>query len=136
VAVAAVVLFGVLAAGGVVVATHVAFEQSVNQAVGETLDEPRYEELGLVVVRAEFDGRPLLSVVDEQQVTVVVTRDADRQYPALSDELARRIETQTGRQVSVVVQFVERQTASDRVIGLSRDTSPKHDKTVGPVTRP
>ncbi|WP_256296390.1 TIGR00341 family protein [Haloarchaeobius salinus] len=130
VVVVAVALLAVVAVCGVVVAAHAGFEQSVNQAVGETLEEPRYEELGLVVVRAQFDGRPVVSVVDEQQVTVVVTRDADGQYPALHRTLEARIEERTGREVAVVVQFVERQTASDRRAGhpLPGGASPTHDK--------
>ncbi|WP_440988691.1 TIGR00341 family protein [Haloarchaeobius baliensis] len=115
VAVVAVVLLAVVALCGAVVAAHVGFEQSVNQAVGETLEEPGYEELELVVVQTQFDGQPLVSVVDEQQVTVVVTRDADRRYPDLHERLDARVEAQTGRDVSVVVQFVERQSASDRL---------------------
>ncbi|WP_458210778.1 TIGR00341 family protein [Haladaptatus sp. NG-SE-30] len=102
------IILGVLfvTAGGAV-STHVAFERSVNVAVGETLSQPGYDELALLEVRSQFND-DLLSE-QPQEVTVVVRRPPDKGYPHVSDRLERRISEKTGRRVAVSVEFVERQ---------------------------
>jgi len=42
-------------------------------------------------------------------VTVTLTRPAGRRYPALSRSIAERVAADTGREVTVVVAFVDQQ---------------------------
>ncbi|WP_266083356.1 TIGR00341 family protein [Haladaptatus caseinilyticus] len=106
VAIALLVLF--VTAGGAV-STHVGFEQSVNEVVGETLSHQQYQELTLMEVRAEFNQGILSN--NPQEVTVVVKRPPGQNYPRVSEQLKNRISTKTGRQVTVSVEFVDRQQA-------------------------
>ncbi len=105
-----VVLGGAFVGSGVVVATHIGFEQDVNEAATEVLAHERYDALELVSVHTKFDAQ-LLSNNPDQEVTVVVSRPADRAYPDLSDRFAARIAATTDRRVTVSVEFRERQTA-------------------------
>jgi uncharacterized membrane protein len=106
VAITLTVLF--VTAGGAV-STHVGFEQSVNEVVGKTLDQQQYKELALLEVRAEFNQGILSN--NPQEVTVVVKRPPDQNFPRVSKQLKNRISAKTGRHVTVSVEFVDRQQA-------------------------
>lgn len=95
---------------GTVVSAHIVFEQQVNQATGDVLSDDRYEDLDLIAVRSEFSGTPPVTLSRDQQITVVVGRAADREYPELSRAIARNVASETGRDVTVVIEFVEQQT--------------------------
>jgi uncharacterized hydrophobic protein (TIGR00341 family) len=101
-------LGGVLAGAGGLVATHTQFEQQVNRVTADVLAADRYAALDLRAVRTQFGGTPL-PLARAEVATVVVGRPADRTYPALGREIGRQIAAETGRTVEVVVEFVERQ---------------------------
>ena len=111
-AASALVVLAVLAGTGWAVAGHVAFEQEVNGAAADVLAAERYDALSLVAVRTEFAVPDPLPRDRTQQVTVVVTRPVDRPYPSLSRALAAAVVDETGREVRVVVEFVEQQTSA------------------------
>jgi hypothetical protein len=102
------VLLAVVAAPSAAIADHVAFENTANDVMQETLERPAYRDLSLVSVRAEFSDLGLLGAT--QTVTVRVTRPVDRPYPGLADELGGRLSERTGERVVVSVEFVEQQT--------------------------
>ncbi|WP_049895495.1 DUF389 domain-containing protein [Halopiger xanaduensis] len=107
----------VLAGAGFVLGTHVSFQSDVNDEVRTVLEEEPYEELTLADVQTDFHDGGL--VADETSVTVVVQRPADAPYPALASDLEARLEAQTGQNVAVAVEFVDRSTAGDDRGGAS-----------------
>lgn len=102
-----VVLLGAFAVPAVAMADHVSLETTANEVVQETLDRPTYRELSLLSVRAEFEvlGRP----TGPTEVTIVVSRPADAAYPDLATTIGERVAERTSGDVSVTVEFVERQ---------------------------
>ncbi len=106
-AVVAIVLLVLFVTAGGAIATHVGFERSVNQAVGETLEQQQYHSLALMEVQTEFNERMVSK--QPQKVTVVVSRPPDQNFPKASTQLKKRIATGTNREVTVEVEFVERQ---------------------------
>lgn len=101
-------LSAVFLGAGALMAVHVSFENTVNTEVQTVLRGGEYEELELVEVSTEFTDAGL---VDRgQRVTVVVARPSNGVYPFLAEDLGRRIESATGRQVVVEVEYIERQT--------------------------
>ncbi|MFC7045095.1 TIGR00341 family protein [Halobacteriaceae archaeon GCM10025711] len=100
---ATLVVLGAVAGGALW--QHVGFENEVNQAAQDVLDDPEYRSLELVSVRTQFqNGRP----GDAQEVTVVLNRPADESYPDLARALGDRVTDRTGRLVAVEIQFVDR----------------------------
>jgi uncharacterized hydrophobic protein (TIGR00341 family) len=106
-AVVAIMLLVLFVTAGGAVATHVGFERSVNQAVGETLEQQQYQSLALMEVQTEFNERMVSN--QPQKVIVVVSRPPDQNFPKASTQLKKRIATRTNREVTVEVEFVERQ---------------------------
>ncbi|WP_458189849.1 TIGR00341 family protein [Haladaptatus sp. NG-WS-4] len=106
-AVVALLLLLLFVTAGGAVSTHVAFERSVNVAVGETLGQQQYDELALLEVRTQFNDDMLSN--RPQEVTVVVRRPPDKDFPRLDDQPKERISAKTGRKVTVSVEFIERQ---------------------------
>lgn len=104
-----VILASVFAGAGGVVATHVVFEQSVNDAVGELLEEERYEELELLSTRTGFESTLPSKSNDPPQVTIVASRPVGESYPGFARRVAARVEAATGRRVQVDVRFVDEQ---------------------------
>jgi uncharacterized hydrophobic protein (TIGR00271 family) len=102
-----VVLLGAFAVPAVAMVEHVSLETTANEVVQETLDRPTYRELSLLSVRAEFQvlGRP----TGPTEVNVVVSRPADSAYPDLATTIGERVAERTRGDVSVTVEFVERQ---------------------------
>jgi len=115
------VLVATLLVSGGLVAAQIGFERQANDAAGDALAAERYADLELVSVSTSFRLRAPVSVGDEQRVTVVVARPADRPYPALSRTIADRIERATGREATVAVEFVERQTATPEPSAAAAD---------------
>ncbi|MFB6079578.1 MAG: DUF389 domain-containing protein [Haloferacaceae archaeon] len=105
-----VVLGAVVVGAGGLVASHVAFERDANRVASDVLAEDRYADLELVSVRAAFEGEPPFSVTERKEVTVVVGRPADRNFPVLARTIGERLEADTSRDVTVVLEFVEHRT--------------------------
>ncbi|SHG93551.1 hypothetical protein [Halobaculum gomorrense] len=105
-AVALVLAATFCAAGALVV--QIAFEQGANAAADDVVSQDRYSSLELVSVSVAFGIPGPVSVVDEREVTVVVSRPADRPYPNLARTLSAHIERETGRSVTVTVEYLER----------------------------
>jgi uncharacterized hydrophobic protein (TIGR00341 family) len=101
-----VVLLAFFAVPTVAMAEHVRVENTANGAVQDTLERPDYRELSLRSVTAEFTGLGLLG--SEREVSVVVSRPADRSYPGLATDIGRTLERRTGTDVAVSIEFVER----------------------------
>ncbi len=108
---------------GVLTGTNVAFTWQVDQEVEATLSEPAYEDLTLRDVQATYGGWTWGRATPE--VTVTVSRAADRSYSDLADGIESRVERRTGRDVRVTVEFVETRTV---------DSSPSGN--VGAIRKP
>lgn len=116
VALAAVVLVTVVVGG--VVARQSGFENTTNEAIASVLEDPRYDRLELLSSHVSFGDFGLLGATRE--VTVRLRRPTDVPYPTLSARLESRVAAATGTNVSVTVEFVERQNAGvapDRRLG-------------------
>ncbi len=109
-----VLLLGALVATGFAITGQATFENEVNGAVDDVLDEEEYEDLELTRIRTDF---VLIPGSDSPTVQVVVYRPADRAYPQLPEELAEAITDATGRDVLLRVEFVDR---------LEHDTEQSH----------
>ncbi|MFC7203515.1 TIGR00341 family protein [Haloferax namakaokahaiae] len=95
---------------GVLLTTHIAFENQTTGAVQSVLDGPEYDALELASIRVDFDT---LGVGDStREVTVTVRRPADQPYPALGPQLSQAISVATGAEVRVVVEFEDEQRVS------------------------
>jgi uncharacterized hydrophobic protein (TIGR00341 family) len=101
-----VVLLAFFVAPTVPMVEHVRVENTANGAVQDTLERPEYRELTLRSITTEFTGMGLSS--SEREVSVVVERPADRNYPGLATDIGRTLERRTGTNVSVTIEFVER----------------------------
>lgn len=104
VAVAALLIVGTVGVGALTY-SHMQFEQPAKTVVQNTVEEPRYEDLDLVQVRAEFAG--LSSTVGPPRVTVTLSRPSNRQYPSLASDLEERIERRTDTDVDVRIVYRE-----------------------------
>ncbi|WP_336024690.1 DUF389 domain-containing protein [Halobellus salinisoli] len=100
----ALALVAAVLASGALFTAQASFENEVNSAVGDVLDDEAYDDLELVQTRAEFVVVPGSSPPD---VRVVVHRPADEPFPDLAADLGGVIEDRTGREVNVGVEFVE-----------------------------
>jgi uncharacterized membrane protein len=110
-AVAVAVLLVLFAGFGGLLADQIVFDNEVNGAVEEALDEERYAELELLGVDADLG---LVSRVGQRpEVTVTLGRPVGERYPGLADALDDRIDRRVSEDVTVVVQFRDRQR-SDR----------------------
>lgn len=104
-----VVFVLVVAATGAATAQYILFEHTVNENVEAVVDEPPYDDLELVSVQAEYNDMNVLGRAES--VTVTVARSSDDDYPVLAEALERRINENSGHEVSVSVRFLEYQTA-------------------------
>lgn len=103
-----IVLLGSVFVGtAAIVSTHIAFEQDANQVVGKVLDQQQYSELELIAVHSEFRVRSPVTNTEGQQVTVVLARPVEQDYPELARNIALQIIGQTGREVVVVVEYID-----------------------------
>ncbi|WP_440008153.1 TIGR00341 family protein [Halomicrococcus sp. SG-WS-1] len=104
---AALLLLAAFAGAGLLTVQQVQTENAVNEAVQGVVEQDRYSELELVDVQAEFDD---MGLVDESQnVTVVVSRPADRSYPGLAKTIGSRVAQRVDGKTVVEVEFTERQ---------------------------
>jgi hypothetical protein len=77
------------------------YERAANDAIEDTLSDSQYDALTMQTVQSQYGGWEGTS----PNVSVTVSKPADERYPALSNALERRIETETGRDVRVTVQY-------------------------------
>ncbi len=89
----------------VTTAQHLAFETTAKSEVETTLEQPEYEELGLVSVSTEYATRGV--VPHDQMVTVTVSKPTGDEALGLEAELWIRISEATDEEIVVEVQFVE-----------------------------
>ncbi|MFC4356357.1 TIGR00341 family protein [Halobium salinum] len=108
VSVTTVALLLVLFAGfGGLLVDQIAFDNEVNGAIDDVLEEERYAELELRGVDVELG---LVSRFDQQpEVTVTVARPVDESFPALADRLDRAIDDRVEDDVLVSVEYRDRQ---------------------------
>lgn len=109
-AIVVVAIVGMLVLTGAAFATQATYENDVNEAVTDVLDEEDYEELGLVRTQMDF---VLVPSSDEPVVNVVVHRPVDQSYPTLAADLEAAIEDSSDRQITVQVEYVDRQSGDD-----------------------
>lgn len=102
----AAVLAGAVVGAGAAFATQASFENEVNGAVSDVIEEEQYEDLELAQTRVDFVVVP---GSDGPNVRVIVHRPVGEAYPNLAGDLATAIRSKTGRDVSVEVQFVDTQ---------------------------
>ncbi|PSP83746.1 TIGR00341 family protein [Halobacteriales archaeon QS_6_64_34] len=117
-----IVVFAVVGAVGVGTYQQVIYERSVNTATTDVLQQPAYEELGVVGITAEYVGvGPLF---DPSTVTVTLSRTSDRSYEQLPNELARAINGRTDEQAAVQVRYrdYERSNVSNAATVTSTTT--------------
>ncbi len=81
------------------------FEQNVNQAVSNTLDDEQYRTLSSAGLTIEYTS-PVF-VQHEPSITVTISRTSDREFAGLPSILEREIREKTGRNVAVRVRFVD-----------------------------
>ncbi|WP_178917570.1 DUF389 domain-containing protein [Natronomonas gomsonensis] len=105
-AVVAIGLVALVVLTGATFTLQASFENEVNEAVNEALDEEEYEDLELVRTRTDFLFVP---GSEPPGITVVVGRPADQSHPMLAETLGETISETTERDVAVRVEFVERQ---------------------------
>ncbi|WP_049984997.1 DUF389 domain-containing protein [Halobellus rufus] len=103
--VALALVVAVLGSGALFTAQS-SFENDVNSAVGDVLEDDAYDDLELVQTSAGFVVVPGSAPPD---VRVVVQRPVDQPSPRLAADLGAAIADATGREVNVRVEFVETQ---------------------------
>jgi len=82
---------------------QLAFEQSVNEATTDVLEDGQYGELQVVGTTSEHVGIGVPS--SPSTVTVTLSRTSDRQYSGLANDLDRAISNRTDESVTVSVQY-------------------------------
>ncbi len=97
----------ILVSGGLF-AVQASFENQVTTAVGDVLDDEEYADLQLAQTRVDFVMVPGSAPPD---VRIVVQRPVDERYPQLASDIADAIQSATGREVDVLVEFVDSQQA-------------------------
>ncbi|SFG77644.1 TIGR00341 family protein [Halopelagius inordinatus] len=111
-AAALAVLLAVFVGAGGLLMGQIAFDNSVNDAVEDAIEQDRFAELQLESVSTEVG---MVRFVDRTpEVSIVVRRPVDTPYPDLAETVRRQIQEETDREVSVSVEFVEGQRAGDQ----------------------
>lgn len=87
------------------------FENDVNGAVSDVLDDAAYEEIELAQTRVDFVVVPGSAPPDAR---VVVQRPVAETYPRLATDLAEAVGDAVDRDVNVQVEFVETQQSEAR----------------------
>lgn len=80
------------------------FERSVNDAVGDVLDQEEYEDLLVMSTSIEYRA-PIVS--DKTTVSVTLARTSAREFDELPNRLAQSISGQANQNVAVQVRFVD-----------------------------
>ncbi|WP_224449780.1 DUF389 domain-containing protein [Haloprofundus salilacus] len=117
-AVALLVLAGIFVGAGGLLVGQIAFDNDVNTAVEDVLEQEQYGELELTSMRAEVGMVRYFGQTPE--ITVVVMRPADESYPDLASTIRERIRQETGYDVAVAVEFREGQRVGHSVAGQKR----------------
>lgn len=104
--VAVLLLLVAFAGAGTVTARQMQVETAVNAAVTETLSDDAYAELRLLSVQSRFGGVSVYRL--DREVSVAVSRPADRRYPTLAADLERTIGRALSEEVTVTVTFEDR----------------------------
>lgn len=112
----------VLAGSGYLTVQHVAVERTATDSVTDVLSRPEYDRLTLITAEAQFAQSAVLH--GPRQVTVVVKRPANREYPDLATSLQRRLTTRLNRPISVEVEFRDVTTARPDVAAAPTDKRP------------
>ncbi|QCJ48317.1 DUF389 domain-containing protein [Haloprofundus sp. MHR1] len=107
--VALLLLGGIFVGAGGLLVGQIGFDNDVNTAVEQVLEDDQYGELELTSMQTEVGMARHFGQTPE--VTVVVLRPADESYPNLAETLRERIRQETGRDVAVSVEFREGQQA-------------------------
>lgn len=115
------VLVGLLVGATTLLAAPVTFEREATGAVESVIEQPEYEAVELVRVRADVGVGLGLAPASGDTVTVTVNRPVDNSYPELPDRLATAITDETDREVSVVVEYNDRGRSSDSRSRPARD---------------
>jgi uncharacterized membrane protein len=114
-------LLVVFVGAGGMLAGQVAFDNAVNTAVEDAMEQEEYAELELASVRTEVGMIRFLDRTPE--VSVVVRRPADVPYPDLAESVRQQVQQETDREVHVSVEFVEGQTAGDQQTRVRRPST-------------
>jgi uncharacterized hydrophobic protein (TIGR00341 family) len=120
-AIALASLLVVFVGAGGMLAGQVAFDNAVNTAVEDAMEQEEYAELELASVRTEVGMIRFLDRTPE--VSVVVRRPADVPYPDLAESVRQQVQQETDREVHVSVEFVEGQTAGDQRTRVRRPSA-------------
>nr|WP_254282074.1 TIGR00341 family protein [Haloarcula salina] len=105
-AIAVLLLLVAFAGAGTVTAQQMQVETAVNAAVTETLSDDAYAELRLLSVQTRFGGVTVYRL--DREVSVAVSRPAERGYPGLVGDLERAIGRSIEDEVAVTVTFEDR----------------------------
>ncbi|KTG11143.1 hypothetical protein AUR64_05385 [Haloprofundus marisrubri] len=106
-AVALVLLGGIFVGAGGLLVDQIAFDNDANTAVEQVMEDDQYSDLELTSMRTEVGMSRYLGQTPE--VSVVVMRPADASYPDLAETIREQVQQETGREVSVSVEFLEGQ---------------------------
>ncbi|MFC5973079.1 TIGR00341 family protein [Halomarina salina] len=118
---ALVILVGILAVAGGVVGGNVALENDVNHIVTDAVTSDEYAQLSLVSVQTEVSSIRMLD--ETPTVSVVVSRPTGEEYPDLASDLRQRIESSTGEQVIVEIQYQDRSRSTPGAASLEPRSS-------------
>ena len=80
------------------------FEQSVNSAATDVLDQNEYQNLRVMSTSVEYRAQ---SISDDTMVTITIARTSDEEFTELPDQLAQSISERTDEDVTVQVRFVD-----------------------------
>lgn len=102
-------LLAVLVGAGGLLFGQIAFDNAANGAVEDVMEQQQYDELELTSVRTEVGL--VRYVGGTPEVSIVVTRPADKPYPGLAETVRRQVRQETDRDVRISVEFVDGQSA-------------------------
>ncbi len=109
--VTALLLVALVGVVGVVSYQQISFERTVNEEVQTTLDQPEYDSAQVVATRIQYGGPDAFT--EPETITVVVSRPASGEPPAIAQALEARITAATDQNVTVRVQFQEYQRTDE-----------------------
>jgi uncharacterized hydrophobic protein (TIGR00271 family) len=122
----ALIVIGVAVAGG---ATYqqASFQHTATNQVEGVLDNPEYESLSVISIRAQYGGADPFS--SPESITVVLSKNANTSYPNISDRFYRRIAAATDRTVTVTVRMQTYQrTSGPTEESLTRSLALQHPR--------
>lgn len=101
------VLIVLLTGSGLLIADEVAYDRDVNAEIETVLNEDDYEELELVEIETEFTSGDVTD--EEREISVIINRPADEDYPELADRLADQVTERTGIDSSIEIEYREKE---------------------------